>query len=95
MTENASSGRQSLQRAAVRYLGVLPRQAPASARLRWKRSVYLKLALPWLPIDVAASIIIDATWFYVLLAVLFVAWSASILLISRDIRRARRTEAAN
>jgi hypothetical protein len=82
-------------RAAVRYLGPLPPGASESVRIGWTRGVCLKIALPSIPVCVVAMIIINETWLYVLFAVLFLAWAESLWGISRDIKRARRTEAAD
>ena len=82
-------------RAAVRYLGPLPPGAPESVRISWTRSVCLKIALPSIPVCIVVMIIMQETWLYVLFAVLFVAWAESLWGMSRDIKRARRTDAAD
>ena len=40
-------------------------------------------------------IVINETWLYVLFAVVFLAWAEGLWGMSRDIKRSRRTEAAD
>jgi hypothetical protein len=85
-----------LRSAAVRYFGpVPPRGAPELQRLRWTRALGLKLALPFLPVIIAAAVVINETRVYVLLVAWAVLWGGSLARLERDIRRVRRAETAD
>lgn len=82
-------------RAAVRYLGPLPPGASASVRISWFRSACLKVGLPSFLLCVLTMVLINETWLYVLVAVLFLGWAESLWGMSRNIKRARLTEASD
>lgn len=58
-------------------------------RDRWVRALGLKMALPFVPILIAAVIIIDQAWAYTALAVWAALWLGSFTSISLRIRRQR------
>jgi hypothetical protein len=93
MTDSDSRKRQSvLQRALTRYLGAVPKGASKSMRLTATRRISLKVALPFLPPLILVVILIDRTWAYVLLGLWTVLWGVSLILLTHDIRVARRTD---
>jgi hypothetical protein len=75
--------------AAIRYLEPLPNDATKLQRLRWRRRVSLKVALPSLPLVAFAGPEIDQAWFYAAVAALALVWVTGLAMLSLDIRRAR------
>jgi hypothetical protein len=86
------SRRPDLQLVVTRYLGLLPKGASESVRLRWLRRVSLRIGLPSLLVTIVVLIVINVTWLYVLVGVMVVLWGTSIALTTRDISRAEKAE---
>lgn len=75
-----------------RYFDPVPKDPSPVTRMAWVRRHGLKVTLPCLLVLAVLAIVVNALWFDVVVGVWGVVWVGSLVLLSRDIQQARRTD---